>query len=229
MSKQNFYILCTCVLILSFGYTFLLGCSDRPSLFIACIGSLATFATLYIAYQIFLNYSATADIQKKQFELVNAALEFFISKHFFAHADSHIYYCYFTKSRLDYLANGLIEQEFNTKRVLMSVEMVDFFYDFQNKIDHHFFPYSLRSMFMTFQPNSLVDLSWTVKDLDSTDKEFKNEVIIYGSSKDTRLGQPMMNVEMNISDFINRWNLIRTSLQGFLNDKLQDSYKIVDE
>jgi len=221
MNKTTFRLISLAILVASALYTWFVGSSDKPTLFIACLGSSATIATLYVAYQIFLNYSATADIQKKQFELVNTTLEFFIKKHFFVEAGGTHYYSYFTNERLDFLTSGLEEAKLSNSPVLMSSEMFEYLIDLQNKMDHHFFPRSIRDNAEFLRPNLLAMING--------EDEKKGHIMIYLTTKDTRFGHPRMNFSnLTIGDFIDKWNYFRITLQGFLNDKLQDKYKIVD-
>jgi hypothetical protein len=216
MKLYKFIILCGFVVLLSLGVTYYFCTSDKIGLFISCIGAFATFATLYLAFLIFRNYSATADIQKRQFDLVEEVLSFFVTKSFHVKTNSTYYYSYLNKERLDYLLKGLQLSEELNKPAIISMQFFEFLIDVSSKINHHLFPTNIK---MKLLSNLSFSLSQTKPE----------DAIIFNMGKENEeFGVPILglNDALNTEQFILRMDTVRTILINYLNEKLHSTYKI---
>ena len=222
MSKTEFSLLCIGVLLFSIVTTVVFGCHDKPSLFIGSLGAFGTIATLYVAFKIFVTYNAPGDIQKKRFELVDNALAFFTTKRFLiATSDDHVYYLYLTKQRLDYPLQGLRQDGLESKPAIISIEFFEYLLDFQNQLEHHYFPVELKMLILSNLPQALTSLS---------DKNFKDKIRVTFKLDSDEYGYPMMtNGAIDIYGFINSMNTVRTAMIAYLNNKVPRKHQIIDE
>jgi hypothetical protein len=220
MSKTTFVVICLFVAIPS-AVPLILGCNDKWSLSIACLGSFGTIATLYLAYKIFVTYSSPVDIQKKRIELVDDALAFFITKRFQASLENgHTFFLFATQQRLGYLEETLKAENLNQLPVLISKDFFSFLLDFGGKLEHHYFPHDIKIILLSNIPQALIGkndragkVSFTVQDADA------------------ELGIPDINgrSEISVDQFIFHMHTIRLTLIDFLNKKVPPPFRINDD
>ncbi|MBW4888477.1 hypothetical protein KXQ82_02070 [Mucilaginibacter sp. HMF5004] len=222
MSQLKFFLLCIAVLVVSVATPFLFNYNDKLALSIACLGSFGTIATLYVAYVIFITYNAPADIQKKRFELVDSALAFFITKRFLIITDrEHTFFSYNTKQRLDNCLQVLNEDNCQTQPVILSLEILEYLMDFQNQLEHHYFPYELKMLILSNLPQGLEFLA---------ENEFRGKIKITFSYDTEKYGYPIMtNGVTDIQGYINSINTIRVAMIKYLNQNVPSEYQIIDE
>lgn len=222
MSRTKFNIIIVIIAVISIAIAFVPVYQDKISLALTAIGSLGAVAALCIAYKFFVTYSAPIDIQKKRFELVDKALAFFITKRFFVITETgHTYFAYFTKQRLEFCTKGLREENLDSCAAIISRDLFEYLIEFQSQREHHYFPHPLKILILSNLPQSLTM---------STSNDYQGKIRLTCSYEANIYGSAAITDDLvNIADFINCMNTIRTAMIDYLNDGVPSKHRIIDE
>lgn len=198
--------------------------NDWPSLFVSSLGSFATIVAIPVAYKIFKSYSATSDVKKKQFQIVEETFTFLISQRMIYNAKGMFVLLFLTSDRVEYLNEANQQSELDTgQRIYVNTTFFEFISELSNKFNQLYFPKSIRGDLLSHLPHAMrMEIP--------PEESPRIEVRAPAGSADSEIqfGVPFMFPEndMSVKELMDNLIYIKNRLETFLNNHLDSRYHI---
>jgi hypothetical protein len=218
MSQRNFNNLVAVLFIASVILTwFFYGGNDKLGFAVTTLGSLATCATLYIAFKIFKSFNSTATVEKIQFDLVVELVDYIISQRVLINAPSLMMSVNMSKIDLDIGLDTIKRRGLTSSLALFPWEFMEINLKVHSKLNYYFFPKDLREEVQTIWPRY-----YSMQQVGDTDGFVK---LTFGNKFPDFFGH-CNDKEITLGEFLDLMRRLKLALEKYLNDRIDNTYHV---